>query len=121
MKKKLLIVDDKPEIAKVISIYMAADCETTHFEDPIQAITWLQMGNLPDLIISDLNMPEMYGGDFLHFLKSSEIFKSIPVIILSSEEDSNERIRLLEEGAEDFILKPFNPMELNVRLKKLLK
>ena len=58
---------------------------------------------------------------FLAYIKKNELFKSIPVVILSSEDNSINRIRLLENGAEDFILKPFNPMELKVRLKKILK
>lgn len=48
------------------------------------------------------------------------MFKSIPVIILSSEDSTSERIRLLEEGADDYIVKPFNPLELKVRVQKLL-
>ena len=66
-------------------------------------------------------MPFMTGEEFLAYIKKNELFKSIPVVILSSEDNSINRIRLLENGAEDFILKPFNPMELKVRLKKILK
>ena len=76
---------------------------------------------MPDLIILDLRMPFMTGEEFLAYIKKNELFKSIPVVILSSEDNSINRIRLLENGAEDFILKPFNPMELKVRLKKILK
>ena len=45
---------------------------------------------------------------------------SIPIVMLSSEESTTERIRLLEEGAEDYILKPFNPLELKIRIKKII-
>lgn len=86
----------------------------------MKAIEWLHEGNEPDLIISDIRMPKMTGSEFLHYLKSNELFKHIPVMMLSSEESTTERIRLLEEGAVDYILKPFNPMELKVRLKKFL-
>jgi len=65
-------------------------------------------------------MPLMRGDEFLHYLKCNELFKDIPVIMLSSEESTTERINLLEAGAEDFILKPFNPMELKARIKKFL-
>ena len=73
-----------------------------------------------DLIISDIRMPEMRGDEFLSYMKKNELFKSIPIIMLSSEESTTERIRLLEEGAVDYILKPFNPMELKVRIKKII-
>ena len=78
-------------------------------------------GILPDLIISDLNMPEMSGEEFLVYLKANDMFSHIPVLILSSVESSSNRIRLFEEGAEDFILKPFNPEELRVRVKRILR
>ena len=65
-------------------------------------------------------MPEMTGDEFLHYIKRNELFKSIPISILSSEESTTERIRLLEEGAADYILKPFNPLELKVRIKKII-
>ena len=89
-------------------------------EDPLKAIEWLREGNEPNLIISDIRMPKMTGSEFLSYLKSNELFKHIPVMMLSSEESTTERIRLLEEGAVDYILKPFNPMELKVRLQKFL-
>jgi len=121
MKKKILIIDDKESIAKIISIYLSPDFDLVWFENPIKAIAWLQEGNIPDLIISDIKMPEMRGDEFLHFLKSSEIFKYIHVIMLSGEDSTTERIRLLSEGADDYILKPFNPLELKVRVKKIIQ
>jgi membrane fusion protein (multidrug efflux system) len=60
------------------------------------------------------------GDEFLRYMKNNELFKSIPIVMLSSEESTTERIRLLEEGAEDYILKPFNPLELKIRIKKII-
>lgn len=121
MKRKILLIDDKESIAKVISIYLSAEFDLTYFENPIKAIAWLQEGNIPDLIISDIRMPEMQGDEFLRYMKTNSLFCSIPIIMLSSEESTTERIRLLEEGAEDYIIKPFNPMELKIRIKKIIK
>lgn len=118
--KQILLVDDKPSIAKVLSVYLHEEYELVYQEDPLKAIEWLQAGSYPDLVITDIRMPHMAGDDFLHYLKTNELLKSIPVIILSSEESTTERIRLLEEGAADYILKPFNPMELKVRIKKII-
>ena len=118
--KKIVLIDDKSSIAKVVSIYLSKEYEFTYFENPIKAIDYLQAGNIPDLIISDIRMPEMMGDEFLNYMKKNELYKSIPIIILSSEESTTERIRLLEEGAADYILKPFNPLELKVRIKKII-
>ena len=117
--KQILLVD-KASIGKVLSMYLGKEYDLVYCEDPLKAIEWLHEGNEPNLIISDIRMPKMTGSEFLSYLKSNELFKHIPVMMLSSEESTTERIRLLEEGAVDYILKPFNPMELKVRLQKFL-
>ena len=121
MSKSILIVDDKPEIAKVITIQLSRDYNVHSEGNPIEALAWMHAGNIPDLIISDVNMPEMDGRTFLKQLKASSTFNLIPVIILSSLESSNDRIELLEAGASDFVLKPFNPQELKIRVRNLLR
>ena len=119
--KSILIVDDKPEIAKIIMIYLSSSYQVVYMENPVKAISWMNEGNIPDGIISDLNMPEMSGEEFVCYLKGNNLFNHIPILVLSSEESSSTRIRLLEEGAEDFIIKPFNPEELRIRIKRLVK
>ncbi|MGL5937735.1 MAG: response regulator transcription factor [Phocaeicola sp.] len=120
MKKKILILDDKETIAKVLSIYLMSEYDCIWVPDGVQGMKWLQEGNNPDLIISDIRMPEMRGDDFLYWIKGNELFKRIPVVMLSSEDSTSERVRLLEVGAEDYIVKPFNPMELKIRIKKII-
>lgn len=120
-KLKILIVDDKPEIAKVIKIHLSTDYDVYYQGTATNAIAWMHEGNLPDLIISDVYMPEMNGHEFLLYLKKSPIYNYIPVIILSSMENSGDRIAMLEDGAADFILKPFNPQELKIRVRNILK
>lgn len=119
-KPKVLIVDDKEQIAKILFAYMSADYTLYYESNPVQALSWLYAGNMPDLIISDIRMPEMRGDEFLHHLKNNELFRQIPVVMLSSEDSTSERIRLLEQGAEDYIVKPFNPQELKIRIKKIV-
>ncbi|MFV0500977.1 MAG: response regulator transcription factor [Bacteroidales bacterium] len=118
--KKILILDDKGAIAKILSMYLSKDNEIAWFDNPEKGIAWMNNGNAPDLIITDLNMPVMRGEEFLKYLKSMDEYKSIKVIILSSNDSTTEKIRLLEMGADDYIVKPFNPIELNIRVKKLL-
>ena len=107
MKKKILILE-------------MSDYDVQWLPDGLQGVKWLQAGNTPDLIISDIRMPGMRGDDFLEWIKQNELFRHIPVIMLSSEDSTSERIRLLEIGAVDYIVKPFNPMELKIRVKKIL-
>ncbi len=118
--KKILLVDDKDTIGRVLKFYLGAEYDLEYFEDPLKALEWLNEGNSPDLIISDIHMPHMRGNEFLQYLKDNELLKHIPVVMLSSEESTSERIRLLEAGAVDYILKPFNPLELKARIKKYI-
>ena len=77
MKKTILLVDDKTTIAKVVSVYLGQDYNFIYFDNPIKAIEWLQGGNFPDLIISDIRMPEMKGDEFLHYMKNNELFRYV--------------------------------------------
>ena len=120
-KRQLLIIDDKIAIAKIISVYLSAEYDITYFNTPVKAIEWLFNGNRPDLIILDIRMPEMNGDEFLSYIKKNGLYKDIPVVVLSGEESSDIRIKMLEVGADDFILKPFNPMELKIRIRKVLR
>lgn len=81
-RKKVLIVDDKEQIAKILFAYLHKDYECFYMQNPPQAIEWLSRGNMPDLIISDIRMPEMRGDEFLAYLKLNELFKQIPVVML---------------------------------------
>ena len=118
--KKILLVDDKATIGRVLKIYLGTEYDLEYFESPLKALEWLNEGNVPDLIISDIHMPHMRGNEFLYYLKGNELLKHIPVVMLSSEESTVERIQLLEAGAADYILKPFNPLELRARIKKYI-
>lgn len=120
MKKKIVLVDDKVSIGKIASIYLSKDYDYTFISNPLELIDWLKSGNNPDLIISDIRMPGMTGVELFKYLKSNLLYKTIPVIFLSSEDSTAQRIQLLEEGAADYIVKPFNPLELKVRVKKVI-
>ena len=78
MKKKILLVDDKATIGKVASIYLGKDYDVMYLENPIKAIDWLNEGNVPDLIISDIGMPLMRGDEFLRYMKANEFSSQFP-------------------------------------------
>ena len=86
--------------------------ELTMFSNGIQAYSWLAEGNLPSLIISDLNMPSLSGGEFLAEIRVSALFRDIPVIILSADENPAKRRQCLELGVFKFIEIPFQPEAL---------
>ena len=119
--QKVIVIEDDLAIKTLLCSVLEYSFEVTPFENGMEALAWLQQGNIPDIIISDLNTPEINGYDLLVQLKVSSFFSSIPIIILSGEEGSETRIKCLEAGADDYIVKPFNPRELEVRINVILK
>jgi len=91
------------------------------FTDGVEALSYLQEGNLPDIIITDLNTPKLGGLELIRQMKASDFFKSIPIMVLSGEESSEMIVKCLDAGADDFIVKPFNPKELEARIKVVLR
>jgi DNA-binding response OmpR family regulator len=120
MKKKVFIVDDRSEFRKLTRMFLINKYDIETADDGIQGMALLQKGYLPDLIVSDLMMPNLDGAGFLKQLKSSDSFKNIPFIILSSIDKSQEKVKLIRLGADDYLEKPFNPAELLVRIEKLI-
>lgn len=118
--KKVLIVDDEATILKLLNHYLSSYYTVTVMPDARQALLWMQEGNVPDVIVADIQMPNMDGDSFLKQIKSSGFFRDIPVIMLSGLENSAERIKFLKLGARDYVVKPFNPEELYLRIKNLI-
>lgn len=118
--KKILVVDDKVALNKLIVKFFSKTFDISTKEDGLMALTWLQNGNIPDLIITDIQMPNMDGFELISRVKESGYFKEIPIIVLSSLESSEDRIKCLRLGADDYLVKPFNPEELLIRIEKIL-
>lgn len=121
MKKKILILDDKSEFRRLTKSILSNKYDVESAENGIEGLSILQNGYMPDLIVTDLMMPELGGKDFVEQLKSSGAFKNIPVIVLSSIDKSAEKIQLINLGASDYLEKPYNPAELLARIENLLK
>lgn len=117
---KILVVDDKQALSDMVAQYLRQNFEMTTKKNGLEAMKWLQSGNVPDLIITDLEMPEMDGFELIKGLKQSGFFKDIPIIVLSCKDNSSDRIECLKLGADDYMIKPFNPEELMIRVEKLL-
>jgi len=118
---RIVFVEDDPSVQTVVRRYLAKNYDVLAFNNCMEALSFLQGGDLPDIIVTDLSTPVLNGFDFLTQLKSSGFFNSIPVIILSGEESTDTRIKCLEAGADDYVVKPFNPRELQARINVILK
>ncbi|UII77105.1 response regulator transcription factor [Flagellimonas sp. HMM57] len=117
---KILVVDDKQSLSDLVSQFLGQSYDVTTMEDGLAALAWMQEGNIPDLIITDLEMPKMDGFELIKKVKESGYFSNIPIIVLSCRDSSADRIQCLKLGADDYLVKPFNPEELLIRVEKLL-
>jgi len=120
-KTKILIIEDDAYMQLILSEFLNHIYEIETCNNVLDALNYLQNGNMPNLIISDLNTPNFSGLELIAQLKSSSFFKAIPIIIISGDDSSDKRIQCLNAGADDYIVKPFNPAELEARIRVVLK
>ncbi|MCF8309607.1 MAG: response regulator transcription factor [Bacteroidales bacterium] len=117
MKKKILVIDDEKTIRTLLQNYLEKDYEVITKENGEEGMAWLQQGIIPDLIVVDIQMPVMDGYEFIKNIRASGYFKDIPLIMLSGIESSSDKVKALKMGANDYMVKPFNPEELAVRIQ----
>jgi DNA-binding response OmpR family regulator len=118
---KILIVEDDIYMQLILKEFLSNVYETEVCINGMDALVTIQNGNIPDLIISDLNTAKLSGLELLGQLQASDFFRKIPVIIVSGEDSSEKRILCLNAGADDYIVKPFNPAELEARVRVVLR
>jgi len=121
LMKKILAIDDEKSIRFIIENTFNKDFDIVTMSNGKEALYWMQSGNIPDLIICDIEMPIMDGFEFIKKVRSSSFFDDIPLIMLSGKEESKDKIKCFEMGADDYIIKPFNPKELIARIKRRLQ
>jgi two-component system chemotaxis response regulator CheY len=111
--KLVWIVDDDEEMGRAVSLMLKLlDCETRHFIHPRFAAQALLDGGRPDLMVLDINMPEVSGLDMLEFVRRRSEWKNLPVIMLSSEAADVMVDRALQMGADGYVMKPVTIEEL---------
>jgi len=117
----MLAIDDEVSIQLILQHYFKNDFLVVTKGNGKDALAWMQEGNIPDIIIADISMPEMDGYTFIYQVRSSGYLKNIPMVMLSGSDSTDNKIRCLESGADDFMVKPFNPRELAARIKGILR
>ncbi len=119
MKHKILVIDDELSIRLLLENFLSEEYDIVSKCDGLEALEWLE-GNLPDLIICDIQMPNMDGYEYLKLVRQRGYTKHTPVIMLSGTETSKERVKCYKLGAQDYLTKPFNPEELEELIRKNL-
>ncbi|MGD8865350.1 MAG: response regulator [Anaerolineales bacterium] len=116
------IVDDDDEMSHAVELMLQLlDCSVKRFRNARSAAEELLSRSKPDAMILDINMPEVSGIDLLEFLRMRGEFKTIPVVMLSSETTDIQVDEALELGADAFVFKPVTIEELEAALAKAIQ
>lgn len=111
--RHIWVIDDDEEMNRAVGLMLKLlDCEIASFFNVRAAAQTLLIGRRPDLIILDLNLPEVTGLDMVEFLRRRPESKNIPIVMLSSESADNVIKRALDLGADSYVKKPVTIEEL---------
>lgn len=120
--KQIWIVDDDEEMARAVTLMLKLlDCETRHFLNARLAAKALLEGKRPELLILDINMPEVNGIMMLEFVRQRPEVKNMPVIMLSSEATDLQIDEAMNKGADAYVTKPVSLEELEVAMNSAFK
>lgn len=120
-KHKIICIDDSPTMLETIKDYLGSDqYEVLTVENPMQSLSYL-FDSKPDLILMDLSMPGINGNRLSQILKSSSVFKKVPIIIISGNTGVLNKGKIEEIGAKDFLAKPFTKNDLLAIVNKYLQ
>ncbi|MDD2567562.1 MAG: response regulator transcription factor, partial [Thiovulaceae bacterium] len=115
---EIAMIEDDSELAEVLTQYLAKfNIKVTNYEDPFLALSALKLKSF-DLVILDLTLP---GLDGLEVCKELLAKHTLPIIISSARSDITDKVIALELGADDYLPKPYDPRELEVRIKTILR
>jgi DNA-binding response OmpR family regulator len=117
-RRKVLVVDDEPKVAELIRAYLEKDGYDVILCGDGRTAVEKARGQKPDLMVLDLNLPEMDG---LEVFRSIRSFSDVPVIMVTARDEEIDRIVGLQLGADDYVTKPFSPRELAARVGAVLR
>lgn len=118
----VLVVEDDVHIAQVLNFMLARQgYAVTHMADGRAAVEHITAQAPPDLVLLDVMLPYVDGFEILARLRAQAGWADVPVLMLTAKNTERDTVRALDAGANDFIIKPFQPQELLARLRRFLK
>lgn len=121
MTKKILITEDSPTMRSLIvsTIQAMGDFDIIEAANGFEALRELPR-NKVDLVITDINMPDINGLELVSFIKTNDQYKQTPLFIISTEGSERDRDKGMKLGADAYLVKPFSPPELQDLIKRFL-
>jgi two-component system chemotaxis response regulator CheY len=121
MSKNILIVDDSESIRDLISFTLTNEGYSVLIgKDGVDAAQYLD-GREIDLVITDLHMPQKDGIELIKDIRKNDHYKTIPILFLTTESQTEKKLLAKEAGATGWIIKPFVPEKLKAAIKKVLR
>jgi len=121
VREKILIVDDDPDILDVLKITLESEgYEVIQAHDGQEALDIIKK-TTPGLLITDFKMPRMCGDELCSILKQDILMQHMPIIMLTGKGETSDKVHGINAGADDYIVKPFEPEELVARVKMVLR
>src|SRR5207302_6811225 len=118
---KILLVEDDPQAVGILEpILVSRGFSVAVARDGVEGLEKVKLHS-PDILLLDVNMPRMDGIELCRQIKNDDSVRLIPVIMLTGQSDFEKKLEALEAGADDFVNKPYNTVELVTRIKSLLK
>jgi len=121
MKYDILVIEDDEPLSWLLERILRDKFNVTIASDGLLAMAWLSSGNLPGLILCDLDLPNIDGLSFLKTLNRSGAYRSIPVIMVTGSINPKAKEECLAAGAKGYLEKPFDPPQLIEVINKILK
>jgi len=119
MSKIILTVDDSRTMRDMLRLALVqAGYEVVQAEDGVHGLEVLA-GSNPDVIVTDINMPRMDGFGFIEGVRADAKHRAIPILVLTTESDSDKKNRARQAGATGWIVKPFDPVKLVEAIRRV--
>ena len=120
-KKKVLIVDDEPHVVNLVKLSLDSDRYSVYGAYSAREALRVVDMTTPDVVIVDLMMPGINGYELCQALRERSQTKNVPIIILSAKGQMSDKLHAIDVGADDYITKPFDPLELDRRIRLNLR
>ena len=122
MSRRVLVAEDDPVIVKLLGFLLDREGYTSSFAaDGREALELIKTSPPPCLILLDMMLPHLNGLQLVPAIRNKPEWSDVPIIMLTANSTEKDIVRALDAGANDYVLKPFNPQELMARLRRFIR
>jgi len=118
----VLVVEDDEHISQVLRFMLERQgYQVVHMADGRAASSHIAASNPPALVLLDVMLPYVDGFEIVQLIRAQENWRDVPVLMLTAKNTERDTVRALDAGANDFVIKPFQPQELLARVRRFLR